>query len=73
MQRRAVNKGGRRRTMSDILRKAISESGLTLYRISKDSGVPYATLHRFVRGQRGVSMEALDKLCFYLGMRLTHQ
>jgi hypothetical protein len=57
--------------MSEALRRAILESGLTLYRVSKDSGVSYAVLHRFIAGKRAVSMEALDRLCAYLGLRLT--
>jgi transcriptional regulator with XRE-family HTH domain len=58
-------------TMSETLRRTILDSGQTLYRVSKDSGVSYATLHRFVTGQRAVSMAALDKLCAYLGLKLT--
>jgi plasmid maintenance system antidote protein VapI len=57
-------------TMSETVRQAILESGQTLYRVAKDSGVPYATLHRFVTGERSVSAETLDKLCAYLGLRL---
>jgi plasmid maintenance system antidote protein VapI len=57
--------------VSDTLRKAVLERGLTLYRVAKDSGVSYAALHRFVVHKRPVSMESLDKLCAYLGLRLT--
>jgi hypothetical protein len=56
---------------SEALRQAVAESGKTLYRVSKDSGVPYACLHRFVVGHQAVSMGALDKLCVYLGLELT--
>jgi hypothetical protein len=57
-------------TLSDSLRAAIQESGQTLYRVSKGSGVAYATLHRFMAGKRAVSMEALDKLGVYLELGL---
>jgi hypothetical protein len=60
-------------TLSDSLRAAIEDSGQTLYRVSKGSGVPYATLHRFMAGKRSVSMEALEKLCAYLELRLCHK
>ena len=53
--------------LSDSLRAAVSDSGQSLYRVSKDSGVPYATLHRFMAGKRAVSMEALELLCDFLG------
>jgi hypothetical protein len=57
--------------MSDALRQAVLESGLTLYRVAKDSGVSYAVLHRFVVHMRPAAMETLDKLCAYLGLTLT--
>jgi len=56
--------------LSEALRRAIADCGQSLYRISKDSGVPYATLHRFMAGKRSVSMEALDNLCAYLDLGL---
>jgi hypothetical protein len=56
--------------MSDTLRRAVLESGLTLYRVAKDSGVSYPALHRFTVHKRPVSMETLDKLWAYLGLRL---
>lgn len=58
--------------MSETLRQEILDSGLSLYRISKDSGVSYPALHRFVMHRRAASMGALDKLCGYLDLRLTH-
>jgi hypothetical protein len=57
--------------MSESLRRAVLDSGRTLYRVAKDSGVPYATLHRFITGGRGVSVQTLDRLCAYMGLRLT--
>jgi hypothetical protein len=56
--------------LSASLRAAIGDSGKTLYRISKDSGVPYASLHRFMAGKRAVSLEALELLCDFLGLEL---
>jgi hypothetical protein len=57
---------------SEALRQAILGSGESLYRVSKGSGVPYATLHRFVKGGvRQVSLDSFDRLCAYLGLRLT--
>ena len=59
--------------MSDALRQAIRDSGLTLYRIAKDSGVDYSTLHRFMKGTRAIHMRAADKLAEYLGLELTRR
>jgi transcriptional regulator with XRE-family HTH domain len=48
--------------LTDQLRKVIDDSGLTRYRISKETGISEATLSKFYLGQRGLSMEALDAL-----------
>jgi hypothetical protein len=58
-------------SLTTQLRIAIETSGVTLYRIAKDSGVPYAVLHRFAVGERQIKMDAADKLADYFGMRLT--
>ncbi len=57
-------------TVSEALRRAIRDSGLSLYRVSKDTGVPYAVVHRFVAHGRPVALRTFDKLCAYMGMRL---
>lgn len=48
--------------LTDQLRNAIKDSGLTRYRISKETGISEATLSKFHLGQRGLSMEALNAL-----------
>lgn len=58
-------------TLTDQLRKAIENSGASLYRIAKDSGVPYAVVHRFANDERSITLPVADKLAAYFGMRLT--
>jgi hypothetical protein len=65
--KRATGTGAK---VSKVLRQAIRDSGLTLYRISKDSGVQYMALYRFARGRTMLSLDAVDKLAEYLGLRL---
>jgi hypothetical protein len=48
--------------LTDQLRKAIDDCGLTRYRISKETGISESTLSKFSLRQRGLSMEALDAL-----------
>ena len=57
--------------LSDQLRRAIEESEMTRYRISKLTGIDQATLSRFVHGECGMLMESLDKLAAVLDLRLT--
>ena len=58
---------------SEILHRAVLDSGKTLYRVAKDSGVSYPALHRFANRQRLISLEGFDKLCTYLGLVLKLQ
>jgi transcriptional regulator with XRE-family HTH domain len=48
--------------MSDQLRRAIDDSGLTRYRISRETGISETALSLFYNGQRGLSMKALNAL-----------
>ena len=58
-------------TISEQLRETIADSGLTLYRIAKDSGVSFSIVHRFASGERAVKLSTADQLAEYFGMRLT--
>ncbi len=57
--------------LQDQLRQAVKNSGLTLYRIAKGSGIAYQVLHRFARGERDLTLETASRLADYFGMRLT--
>ena len=63
-------RGKKERTVSETLREEVRSCGQTLYRVAKDSGVTYATLHRFMAGRRTVGSSTIDKLCAYLGLKL---
>lgn len=60
-------------TMTEQLRNAIDQSGLSKYRIAKDLQINQAQLSRFMRGQRGLSLELLDRLCAYLDLALVNR
>lgn len=57
--------------LRESLVAAMQESGLTSYRIGKDTGLHPTQLDRFVSGERDLSLTSADKLCRYFGMRLT--
>jgi hypothetical protein len=48
--------------ISDQLRQVIDDSGLTRYRISKETGISETALALFYNGHRGLSMKALNAL-----------
>ncbi len=60
----------RPKKMTDQIRQAIDDSGLTRYRIAKDTGIDESALAKFYNGQRGLSTGSLDQLCDYLGLRV---
>ena len=58
--------------LSDQIRRAVDDSGLSRYRISKELGVAESTMSRFMSGKGGLSMEHLDALAELLGLRIAH-
>ena len=60
--------------ISEQLREAIRNSGLSVYRIAKDSGVPQQTLQRFMTHERDVRLaQTADKLASYFKLELAPQ
>ena len=56
--------------MSDVLRKTMEESGLSLYQIAKDTGIVSQSLLRFKRGETSLRLDKADVLAEYLGLEL---
>lgn len=57
--------------VSDQIRQAIDESGLTRYRIAQETGISETTLSLFCNGQRGLPMRTLDTLGEFLELKIT--
>ncbi|HEY1602618.1 MAG TPA: helix-turn-helix transcriptional regulator, partial [Pirellulales bacterium] len=57
--------------ITDRLRRTISDSGLPLLRLSKETGVARASLIRFVRGDSSLRLDVADKLAEYFGLELS--
>jgi transcriptional regulator with XRE-family HTH domain len=56
--------------LTDQLRQAIDDSGVTRYRISQETGISESSLAQFYNGHRGLSMEALNALGEYLQLTI---
>ncbi len=59
--------------MSNIekqLREAARKSGLSMKRISDETGIPYAAVHGFVARDRSVLLSTASKLAKLLGLEL---
>ena len=57
-------------TKADTLRAAIEASGLTRYRVAKETGIAESNLRRFLRGQTSIRLDKADRLAAYLGLHL---
>ena len=63
-------KSQRTNSLTDQLRQAIEDSGLTRYRIAKETGISESTLAQFYNGHRGLSMNALNALGDFLQLTI---
>jgi len=63
---------GKKRTelLTDQLRQAIDDSGLTRYQIAKGTGIDESALAKFYNGHRGLSMDALNALGEFLQLTI---
>ena len=61
----------RPKKLTDQLRQAIDDCGLTRYEIAKQTGIDESALAKFYNGHRGLSMEALNALGEYLQLKIT--
>ena len=58
-------------TMSDILRRAIRDSGKALIAIERETGVQRMSISRFLRGDTSLYLDKAEKLAAYFGLALT--
>jgi transcriptional regulator with XRE-family HTH domain len=61
----------RTKPLTDQLRQAIDDCGLTRYQIAKATGIDESALAKFYNGHRGLSMDALNALGEYLQLTIT--
>ena len=56
--------------ITEQIRQAIRDCGMTRYRISKESGVSQSTLSKFMAG-KGMRCDMIDRIAPVLGLRIT--
>jgi ribosome-binding protein aMBF1 (putative translation factor) len=57
--------------LQDALRQAIVDSGLSYYRLAKDSGVNAAVISRFAAGERDLRLKTASRIAKALRLELT--
>ena len=58
-------------SLGDQLRKAIHDSGLSVYAVAKGSGLSQPATLRFVSKKRDLFLSSATKLAHFFGMELT--
>jgi plasmid maintenance system antidote protein VapI len=56
--------------ISDLLRRTISESGISYNALQRETGVTRASIMRFVRGDQSIRLDMADRLAEYFGLEL---
>jgi hypothetical protein len=60
----------KRKPLSEQVRQAIDDCGLSRYRIAQDTGIDESALGKFYNRKRGFTTETLDLLGEYLQLRI---
>ena len=60
----------KRESLSDELRQAVERSGLSRYAIWQAVGIDQASMSKFMAGERGLTLESIDKLAELLGLHI---
>lgn len=63
--------GMARPSITQQVKRAIRDSGMTRYEISQRSGVAEAVLSRFMNGETSMNLATLDRLASVLRLRIT--
>ena len=61
----------KRQKVSEQIRRLIDSSGMSRYEIAKQTGIDQSAISRFMTGERGLSMTALDTLGELLDLEVT--
>ncbi len=65
-----MNASQSRTPISDLLRRAIAESGESYNALQKATGVTRASIMRFVRGDQSLRLDMADRLAAYFDLEL---
>ena len=61
---------GNRESIADQLRKEIQACGKSVNAVAVESGIPQPVLHRFVKGERDLTLTTAEKLVLYFNLEL---
>ncbi len=61
---------GKRLKFTDQLRQAVLNAEQSREQICRETGIDQGNMSRFTRGESGLSLAAIDRLCEYLGIQI---
>lgn len=62
--------GKKKKTLAETLRDAVHASGESVARIARQAGIAQPVLHRFVSGERDLTLRVADRLAAHFGLSL---
>ena len=65
-----AKKRKKQQTMTESLKRAILESGMSFKALQRETGVTRQSMMSFVRGERSLRLDIADKLAVYFGLEL---
>lgn len=59
------------RDVGKLIQKAADAKGITMYQLSKDSGIGADRLSNIVNGKANITLAYLGRICHHLGVTVT--
>ncbi len=60
----------RQTSWNDVIRRAVKASGLSLYRVAKDTELSVGPVQRFMAGDHGLTVTSAERICALVGLEL---
>jgi plasmid maintenance system antidote protein VapI len=60
-------------TITEVLKNAIVDSGITYKALSRETGVARASIQRFIDGRQSIRLDMADRLATYFELALERQ
>ncbi len=55
---------------NDLIRKAIRDSGMSLYAVAQAAELNVAPIQRFMAGEHGMTIDSAERVCGVVGLTL---
>jgi plasmid maintenance system antidote protein VapI len=60
-------------SITDVLKNAVIESGISYKALSRETGVARASIQRFVDGRQSIRLDMADRLAAFFGLNLVER